>query len=272
MSSVYNSTDPRHGGRRQILIMRPSPTNAPDLWFKPSDLFSVWETFLNASTSPDLSSGQLFRYDLTDITRDSLQVIFSQLYVGMINAFQANDTSQVQKVGTQLIDLLVDMDRLLGANERFLVGRWINDAKSWGTDAEEKKLLEYNARIQITLWGPEGEILDYAGKQWAGVVGDYYIPRWKFFTQWLIQLIQKGRRFDSYIFGEHILSEVEVPWTMNQTIYPTKASGDTVAISHELFSKYKPLFRNSAVDKLYKMLMTHTKKEEKPELFTKFLL
>ena len=237
--------------------MRPSPTNAPDLWFKPSDLFSALAAFLNASTSPDVSSGELFRYDLTDITRDSLQVLFSQLYVDMIKAYQANDTSQVQKVGTQLIDLLADMDRLLGANERFLVGSWIDDAKSWGTDAGEKKLLEYNARVQITLWGPDGEILDYAGKQWAGVVGGYYIPRWKFFTQWLIQLIQKGKRFDSYIFGEHILSEVEVPWTMNQTIYPTEPSGDTVAISHELFSKYKSLFRSSAVDNLYKMSMSN---------------
>ena len=34
---------------------------------------------------------------------------------------------------------------------------------------QEKQLYEYNARNQITLWGPHGEIVDYANKQWAGM-------------------------------------------------------------------------------------------------------
>jgi hypothetical protein len=34
---------------------------------------------------------------------------------------------------------------------------------------QEKQLYEYNARNQITLWGPRGEIVDYANKQWAGM-------------------------------------------------------------------------------------------------------
>jgi hypothetical protein len=33
--------------------------------------------------------------------------------------------------------------------------------------------------VQITLWGPDGNILDYASKQWAGLVGDYYASRWQ---------------------------------------------------------------------------------------------
>jgi hypothetical protein len=35
---------------------------------------------------------------------------------------------------------------------------------------QEKQWYEYNARNQITLWGPRGEIVDYANKQWAGMV------------------------------------------------------------------------------------------------------
>ena len=54
--------------------------------------------------------------------------------------------------------LLADMDKLLSANNRFLLGHWLADAKSWATDNAESKLLEYNARNQITLWGPDGEV------------------------------------------------------------------------------------------------------------------
>ena len=31
--------------------------------------------------------------------------------------------------------------------------------------------------FQITLWGPNGEILDYAAKQWSGLFVAYYTPR-----------------------------------------------------------------------------------------------
>lgn len=33
---------------------------------------------------------------------------------------------------------------------------------------QDEQLFEYNARNQITLWGPNGEIVDYANKQWSG--------------------------------------------------------------------------------------------------------
>lgn len=64
-----------------------------------------------------------------------------------------------RQAGTNITNLLADLDHLLSSNDRFLVGRWIADAKSWGTDFVETALLEYNARNQITLWGPTGEVL-----------------------------------------------------------------------------------------------------------------
>ena len=79
-------------------------------------------------------------------------------------------------------------------------------SKALATTDAESRLYEFNARNQITLWGPDGgfifldiflcpnsnlhfldmsfckanplgQILDYAGKQWSGMVSDYYIPR-----------------------------------------------------------------------------------------------
>ena len=61
------------------------------------------------------------------------------------------------------------MDTILGSNEHFLLGRqWLNTAKSiLGAIDEDKIQYEYNARNQITLWGPEENIrrsvIDYAG-------------------------------------------------------------------------------------------------------------
>jgi alpha-N-acetylglucosaminidase len=58
-----------------------------------------------------------------------------------------------------LLDLLNDMETVLASDSHFLLGRWIAAAKSWATDIPEAFLMEFNARNQITLWGPRGEVL-----------------------------------------------------------------------------------------------------------------
>lgn len=57
-----------------------------------------------------------------------------------------------------LLELLNDMETLLASDSHFLLGKWIAAAKSWATDISESFNLEFNARNQITLWGPRGEV------------------------------------------------------------------------------------------------------------------
>ena len=55
------------------------------------------------------------------------------------------------------------MDSVLGTCEQFLLGRWISDARARGSTAAEKDLFEYNARNQVTLWGPHANV-SHSGK------------------------------------------------------------------------------------------------------------
>ncbi|XP_012942158.2 alpha-N-acetylglucosaminidase [Aplysia californica] len=157
------------------------------------------------------------------------------------------------------------MDQILSANDRFLVGRWIEDARSWGSDDSEKTLLEYNARNQITLWGPDGEIRDYASKQWAGVVAGYYKPRWEFYASWLVECIQNKTQFDPNAFAEQIMAQVESPWTKSTSPYPTEPQGNPVEISRALFSKYLPVLQHPFFDKLWQQAQSKGKSHTQPE-------
>ena len=47
-----------------------------------------------------------------------------------------------------------DADALFASDEHYLLGKWIETAKAFGTSDDEKKLLEFNARTQVTMWGP----------------------------------------------------------------------------------------------------------------------
>ena len=50
------------------------------------------------------------------------------------------------------------MEEVLASDTHFLLGLWLEAAKARATSDEERKLYEYNARNQITLWGPTGNV------------------------------------------------------------------------------------------------------------------
>jgi len=58
----------------------------------------------------------------------------------------------------ELLELLLSIDKLLSTDEHFLLGVWLDSAKNLSTSQQERRLYEYNARNQITLWGPNGEV------------------------------------------------------------------------------------------------------------------
>ena len=60
-----------------------------------------------------------------------------------------------------LLSLLNDLDMLLASDSHFLLGTWIQAARANGVTDQEKDLMEFNARNQITLWGPNGEVNVY---------------------------------------------------------------------------------------------------------------
>jgi len=63
-----------------------------------------------------------------------------------------------RRYSEDLLDLLVNIDKLLATDEHFLLGAWLEAAKRVSTNEQERRLFEYNARNQITLWGPNGNV------------------------------------------------------------------------------------------------------------------
>ena len=110
-----------------------------------------------------------FRFDLVDLSRQFLVNFAGKLYADAMEAYQAKDILSLAGFKLEFINLLNTLDTILGSNEHFLLGRqWLNPAKSIpGANDEDKIQYEYNARNQITLWGPEENIrrsvIDYAG-------------------------------------------------------------------------------------------------------------
>ncbi|PNF41381.1 hypothetical protein B7P43_G14430, partial [Cryptotermes secundus] len=154
-----------------------------------------------------------------------------------MSAFRQGNVSGFQQSAKLFLNLLADLNVLLGSNKDFLLGRWLKAAKALGTTAQEKQLYEYNARNQITLWGPRGEIVDYANKQWAGVVSHYFLPRWNLFLNALNTSLVTGTPFDQARTTQWIFTEVEELFVLDTTTFPTSPEGDSIAIAMDIHAR-----------------------------------
>ena len=74
-----------------------------------------------------------------------------------------------------LIDILADMELVLASDRRFLLGNWVRDALQFAQSEEEKHFYNFNAKLQVSIWGNNYtlELYDYASKFWSGMIREY---------------------------------------------------------------------------------------------------
>lgn len=216
--TVYNNTNLTRANAvtKSILELAPNTTglfrsgghHPSIITYDPAILVRAWSLLYTASNSTDtLWSDEEYVFDLTDVTRQVLANAFAPLYTTFINAANSSLSSYnittAQEAGANMLSLLLDLNSVLAAsnNSHFSLPAWTASSEAWAavnssyaaydigentTAQEVASFYEYNAINQITLWGPNGEIDDYASKQWAGLVGRYYRQRWQLFIDFTL--------------------------------------------------------------------------------------
>jgi alpha-N-acetylglucosaminidase len=207
-TSAYNNTHLSAGNAvsKAIFELAPNTTKLTNrtghhpttVNYDPDTMVQVWKLMLTAADSePVLWNLSAYTHDLVDVTRQVYANTFLAEYTTLIQTWNSssNTTSSppnIQPQITSLLALLSTLDQVLSTLPQFRVSSWIDAARAWAPPANSTSnattiadFYEYNARNQITQWGPDGEINDYASKSWGGLVGDYYLPRWKAFLGYL---------------------------------------------------------------------------------------
>ncbi|XP_073954416.1 N-acetyl-alpha-glucosaminidase [Choristoneura fumiferana] len=193
LNSVYSFDGLNKIRGKYVVTRRPSFRIKPWAWYESHDLFQAFKKFVEVSNSACYSPG--YYHDLVDVTRQALQYRAEQLYVNLQKDRFSN--SWVFNASINLfLDAMQDMERILSNNADFTIRNWLNNARRWADGAEQTLQYELNARNQITLWGPNGEITDYACKQWAEMFHYYYIPRWRTFLDAALTTKIRGEHFD----------------------------------------------------------------------------
>ena len=214
--TVYNNTNLTSALAVTKTFFEVDPAVIPDLELtghhpftinaSPMDMREVWTAlYAAAATEPSLWDNPAYVFDLTDVTQQILSNAFVPTYRTFIAAANRTlDSYDLQTAGDtseRLLDLLKDIDAVLTASgqSHFNLAPWIASARSWAQPSSASDstanstdlttiadFYEYNARNQITLWGPTGQINDYASKHWGGLVRSYYLPRWEMYVQYML--------------------------------------------------------------------------------------
>lgn len=179
--------------------------------YNTSAIVQAWKNIYDSAIKqPALWQNPSYQFDVVDITRQVMTDAFAETYLELMGAYQnsASNSSEVSAIGAKLVSQLNDLDSVLATNGNFLLDKWLTDARSWAK-AGNAAYYEYNARNQLTLWGPDGEITDYASKQWAGLVSSYYVPRWKMYVDYISST--PAAQYNYTAFHDNLM-EFELQW------------------------------------------------------------
>ena len=188
--TVYNCTVANFHDHNILMINVPTLNSTDYTWYSLEEIESSLEAFVEASNS--LLDIQTFQYDLADLTRQYLVNLAPKIYQDAILSYKLEQMESLEFSKDIFMDLLVDLDTILATQKSFLLGTWLEKARKATINDTEAALFQFNACNQVTLWGPDGQILDYAAKQWSGLLSQYYGKRWQLFFNMLTLSLEQG--------------------------------------------------------------------------------
>ena len=241
MSSAYENTV-NNGGQESILTGRPSFKENPGgttntkAHYEKEDLIKAWQMLVSCNETFAGSDG--YRYDLVDVTRQVLADYASVLQQNAARMYEAGDVEGFKAASAEFLALIDDMDSLLGTRSEFLLGRWLKSARAIGHTQQEKDLYERNARNLITLWGNKDcRIRDYACRQWNGMMGGFYHPRWERFFTFVEAAMADGVPYDEDKFVSES-KDWEWEWLGGHEEYISEPVGDEIEECLKIWNKY----------------------------------
>lgn len=244
--SVYSYTGNRTIHGKYIIVKRPSFYLQSWVWYNSLDVYNAWGKLLLAKPFVPLTHYDNYEYDLVDITRQYLQINAEYLYTNILKAYRQKRIYLYDILANRLMELFIDLEKILSTHVDFLLGVWLNAAQNFLpniTNETERRLYDFNARNQITIWGPNGEIIDYATKQWSGLIKDYHAPRWKLFLDELRFCLLSNNSFNYAEFIRKVFNLIEEPFSYQNKSYPSKPKSKRMSfsVSKAIYRAWSPI-------------------------------
>lgn len=162
---------------------------------------------------------ETYQTDKIDFLRQVWSDKGDDAYARLVSTINYQDKERIKNAGNAFIDMVKTQDELLGNNKFFTLNRWLDEATNFGKNLPDAKNVMYNAKGQITFWGPDNlprtTLRDYAHKDWNGLLGSLYLERWKVFVD---------NSVNGKISNPEDFYKMEVEWSKKPDLYQPKKS------------------------------------------------
>ncbi|MFC7303076.1 alpha-N-acetylglucosaminidase [Streptomyces monticola] len=219
-------------GARPDLVVRSAASWSPrQLRYTPEEFEPALAHLLEVA--PGLRTSTAYRRDLLDVARQCLSQRSRVLLPQIKKAFAGAERDRFGTLTATWLDLMDLLDRLAATDSTQLLGRWRQEAMTWGASDAERGRLAYDATSLLTVWGTragadEG-LRDYANREWAGLVGGLYRLRWQTYFDELTAALTQGRPPRSIDWFA-----LENTWTRSPGRLLTAPQGDVYEVALEV--------------------------------------
>lgn len=175
-----------------------------------------------------------YTHDLVDITRQAVADAGRLSYDRMVKAAKRGDADAFEAEAEVFLSLLLNQDRLLGTRREFRFGNFFSRPAELGLSMPETALHETNIKRLLTTWGDriaseEGNLRDYAHREWQGLLKDVYYPRWR---TWILAELQSLR--DGTPVSPIDWYGMDEAWILRPSYYDPAPEGDSVETALEI--------------------------------------
>jgi len=209
-------------------------------------LVQAWRTLYAALIQKQVRQIGPYLYDLVDVSRQCLVNLFNDFHLLVVaeysrfTAVGVNTTAELVSLNKTMVGIINDLERLLASDANYLLGHWIADSLKTAQplNSTQQKNRQFNARNQLTMWGPDANIDDYASKSWSGLMSNYYKPRWGLFMGMLTDAVRSGQQLNNNVYSAKLL-QLERAWSAaTEPKFRDFTVGASAQIAGELLSKY----------------------------------
>ena len=190
-----NSVGSMVAARPQLLPPETGPCCKTAWFYDPAVLERALFAF--ARVAEDFRGADGYQFDLCDLTRQWLSNRFHRQQEQFAAAYKAGDILACRQLAGRQLELLSDLDGLTAHRSEMHLNTWLYDAQHLATDEEEKRYFALNAKTLVTLWGDiNGStkgLFDYAWREWSGLIGSYYLPRWRRFYAYAMDCLRSHK-------------------------------------------------------------------------------
>ena len=188
-----------------------------------------------------LKQSEGYLYDVANVLQQVLSNSAQEYQKKMTAAYNSRDLAAFQKYSATFLQIIDCMETVTATSEYFLLGRWVEQAKALGKNADEftRELYEFNAKALVTTWGSynqaeSGGLKDYSNRQWSGLIGDFYKVRWE---RWITARTNElqGLPYESSINW----FQWEWEWVRSSTVYTNEATpADLETLGYEILEAF----------------------------------